>query len=137
MLNQLLRLTLVSSVLLWLRPRWRGLLLLSVFVLLVHVLHGEFLGYVELSGNDAWLVHSFVLKWVSLIVALLVYYVFAVSGLKGTQLSPRKQETAVREVTSTKPGEDDGFDFLRHKGSLQSRAEKLLSRPDRKGEANK
>ena len=26
MLNQLLRFTLVSSLLLWLRPRWRGLL---------------------------------------------------------------------------------------------------------------
>ena len=66
MLNQLLRFTLVSSILLWLRPRWKGLLTLGVVVILVHVLHGEYLGYVELSGDDSLLIWSYVVKWLAL-----------------------------------------------------------------------
>ena len=67
MLNQLLKFTLVSSLLLWLKPRWRGLLGLSVFVLLVHILHAEYLGYVELSGNSDFLVASYFVKWLGLV----------------------------------------------------------------------
>ena len=130
MLNQLLKFTLVSSVLLWLKPRWRGLLALAIFVVLVHVFHSEYLGYVELSGNKTYLVASYFLKWLGLLAGLVVYYVFAVAGLRvaGTQ-------NAI-ERARNKPGEDavsgvaddanDGFDFLREKKELQSKADKLL-----------
>ncbi len=136
MLNQLLKFTLVSSALLWLRPRWKGLLALIVFVVLVHVLHGEYLGYVELSDDRSLLVWSYVIKWVALISGMLAYFVLAIKGLgrSAAQPSGRKQARKARamdassdEAVST-TGADDGFDFLRKKKQLDSEAEKLLHR---------
>ena len=129
MLNQLLKVTLISSLLLWLRPRWRGLLTLSVSVVLVHVLHGEYLGYVELSGNDAFLVWSFVLKWLALLCAVTVYLVMTLSSSRGEQ-SGEGHRRIKGPASSPPEGEDDGFEFLRRKKNLDSRAEKLLSRQD-------
>jgi len=126
MLNQLLRFTLVSSLLLWLRPRWRGLLLLAVFVVLVHVLHGEYLGYVTLSGNDAFLVWSYVLKWLALGVGVLAYFLFAVvnAGRGERAQAPKRAES--RRAVAPEQANDDGFDFLRRKKTLQGRADKII-----------
>ena len=128
MLNQLLKFTLVSSVLLWLRPRWRGLLALIVFVLLVHVLHGEYLGYVELSENSDFLVWSYALKWLALTLGVFAYFLLAIVGLG------RKEETPPPPASSTDsrppPTSErarDGFDFLREKKDLQGKADKVLA----------
>ncbi|GAB5451763.1 MAG: hypothetical protein Hals2KO_20910 [Halioglobus sp.] len=136
MLNQLLRFTLVSGALLWLRPRWKGLLALIVFVVLVHVLHGEYLGYVELSGNDEFLVWSFVLKWLALVSGVLAYLFLAVLRTAGgtvssIDLSKSTELSAAKKPTQI-PAKNDGFDFLRDKKQLQTRAEKLLNRELRK-----
>ena len=136
MLNQLLKFTLVSSALLWLRPRWKGLLALVVFVLMVHVLHGEYLSYVELSENDEFLVWSYVVKWTALILGVLVYFLVVLSG-GGSAAEPaalfetrNKPRALPRGGAATDSAVDDGFDFLRDKKQLQSRAEKLLAKPD-------
>ncbi len=136
MLNQLLRFTLVSSALLWLRPRWRGLLALTVSVLLIHVLHGEYLGYVELSGDRSFLVWSYVVKWVGLIVAVAIYVLLAVYGMKPgarsrTPAAPvntkRPVEPAAGKTASAPNAQDDGFDFLRQKKRLENRADKVIA----------
>jgi len=129
MLNQLLKVTLISSFLLWLRPRWRGMLALSLVVILVHVLHAEYLGYVELSGNDALLIVSFVVKWSVLVVAVTVYLVMTLTRPQGKISavdSRRKKKFSAGEIDAAS-GEDDGFEFLRKKKRLESRAEKMLS----------
>lgn len=141
MLNQLLRFTLVSSALLWLRPRWRGLLALTASVVLIHILHGEYLGYVELSGNSDFLVLSYVCKWVALTVVVSLYVLLAVYGLKspvrkrGTALpdaySPAKAEHAETGGAKTGAVRDDGFDFLRAKKTLESRADKVIRKNPR------
>ena len=82
MLNQLLRFTLVSSILLWLRPRWRGLLALIVLVIMLHLLHSEYLGYVELSGDRSLLIWSYVFKWTVLLLGILSYLFLSLSGSK-------------------------------------------------------
>lgn len=131
MLNQLLKFTLVSSLLLWLRPRWKSLLALAGAVILVHVLHGEYLNYVELSGNDGFLVWSFALKWFALLAAVAVYIGYLLLGARGG--------TATRETTSAdaprplpeRAGQDDGFDFLRDKAQLQTRADKVITSKQR------
>ncbi len=132
MLNQLLRFTLVSGALLWLRPRWKGLLALIVFVVLVHVLHGEYLGYVELSGNDEFLVWSFVLKWLALVSGVLAYLFLAVLRTAGGKTSPtdvsKSAESPAAGKPALNPAKNDGFDFLRDKKQLETRAEKLLNR---------
>jgi len=128
MLNQLLRFTLVSSVLLWLRPRWRGLLVLAAFVVMVHLLHGEYLRYVELSQNQSFLVWSYGIKWLALVIGVSVYMLFAFpsSGNRNRMKMGAAQEPSDRQPDATVA--DDGFDFLRRKKSLESRAEKVLSK---------
>ena len=128
MLNQLLKFTLVSSLLLWLKPRWKGLLALCVSVILVHVIHGEYLGYVELSDDRSFLVWSYVLKWLALLAAVVVYLISILSGPRkaGTRAGNGRIARAPDEQV-TGP-DDDGFDFLRHKAELKNRADMLISR---------
>jgi hypothetical protein len=130
MLNQLLKFTLISSLLLWLKPRWRGLLALSLLVLLVHVFHGEFISYVELSGDQSYLVWSYVIKWLVLIVGVLVYFYFALPGPGGRAANAEATRDTKARYAAVTPPHDDGFDFLRGKKRLQNRAEKILSKPD-------
>ena len=127
MLNQLLKFTLVSSALLWLRPRWRGLLVLACAVLLIHVLHSEYLEYVLLSSNDTNLVLSYGIKWAALLVVATTYVAFLLSGASPSHR--RRNEAAAppeKRRVDTAPA-DDGFDFLRNKKRLQSRAEKVIA----------
>ncbi|NQX89137.1 MAG: hypothetical protein HRT77_10790 [Halioglobus sp.] len=123
MLNQLLKFTLVSSLLLWLRPRWKGLLVLCVSVLLVHIMHAEYLGYVELSGDRSFLVWSYVLKWLVLILAVVIYLFFVLSGSR--KVEPDKAKW--REPLANQGTADDGFDFLRQKDQLKSRADMVIN----------
>lgn len=133
MLNQLLKFTLFTTVWLWLKPRWRGLLALAVFVLMVNILHSEYLDYVELSGEKQHLVWSFAIKWALIILGLAVYAL--ATSLMGKPAATSKKKAGKKVPDSkaatgddgTKPAGDDGFDFLRKKKVLETRADKLIS----------
>ncbi|MDG2045886.1 MAG: hypothetical protein P8J79_01615 [Halioglobus sp.] len=127
MLNQLLKFTLISSVLLWLKPRWRGLLALSVVVIAIHTFHGEYLDYAERSGDYSFLLWSYIIKWIALTAAVLLYIVCTIAG-QNKQM-PRVDETRIKKNSrgNAPPSADDGFDFLRTKRHLQSRADKILA----------
>jgi hypothetical protein len=128
MFNQILKITLFTTIWFWLKPRWRSLLAFTVYVLFVHYLHREYLDYVEISGDQGFLVWSYVLKWVLLVSGLATYLIFGGIGVKAppTKRPPRDQnETATDPSTSN---EDDGFDFLREKKHLQSQADKLIEK---------
>ncbi len=51
---------------------------LSVVVVVVHVFHGEYLDYAELSGSQSFLVWSYIIKWSALIVAVVVYIAYVI-----------------------------------------------------------
>lgn len=125
MLNQLLKFTLVSSVLLWLKPRWKGLLALGVAVFLIHVFHGEYLSYVELSRDNSLLVWSYVLKWIALIAVAGLYFFLVLFGLRKSA-APSVKARKGQSPQEQSPGVGDGFDFLRQKKSLQNRAEMII-----------
>jgi len=127
MLNQLLKFTLISSLLLWLKPRWRSLLAFCVLVILVHVLHGEYLGYVELTGDRSFLIWSYIVKWMALIAGLLIYILYTISGPKARTLGAKESKIRKEYPTKSNPIADDGFDFLREKKHLQNRAEKIIT----------
>lgn len=131
MLNQLLKFTLISSLLLWLKPRWRSLLAFCVLVILVHLLHGEYLGYVELSGDRSFLVWSYLVKWAALTVGLLAYIFYIISG--PNTRAAGADESSIRKNQPKKVTRlaDDGFDFLRGKKHLQNRAEKIITQKKR------
>lgn len=131
MFNQLLKITLFTSVWLWLKPRWRGLLAIIVFVLLVNILHREYLDYVSISEDKAMLVWSFVVKWGLIIIGVLLYFLSATLGGKPAQARPAAKDKAGTDTPrqAGKPeGGDDGFNFLREKKVLENRADKLLKR---------
>lgn len=128
MLNQLLKVTLFASIWLWLKPRWRGLAVLLVFVVLVNLLHAEYLGYVELSENKDFLIWSYLLKWLLLFAAVIAYIVLPVRGNSGNSSAATSPRQTRPPSTGGATSEDDGFDFLRNKKELQSRADKLLER---------
>jgi hypothetical protein len=129
MLNQLLKFTLISSLLLWLKPRWRGLLALCALVLMVHTFHGEYLDYAERSGDQSFLVWSYVIKWIALTAGVLVYMAYMITGQNNRAQSVHETRIKKKEKkkVNTIPMADDGFDFLRKKKHLQSRADKIVA----------
>ena len=127
MLNQLLKFTLLSSLLLWLKPRWRSLLAFCALVMLVHIAHSEYLRYVELSGDQSWLVWSYVVKWIVLLSGTLAYIFYGVSGPKTLAKVQEKPGVLRQNNPSNSAVTDDGFEFLRNKKRLQNRADKLVA----------
>lgn len=128
MFNQLLKITLFTSLWLWLKPRWRGLLAIIVFVLLVNILHREYLDYVSISEDKAMLIWSFVVKWGLIIIGVLLYFLSATLGGKPAQAKTGKSKAGVEASRQTGADGDDGFNFLREKKTLENRADKLLNR---------
>lgn len=133
MFNQLLKITLFTSAWLWLKPRWRGLLAIIVFVLLVNILHQEYLDYASISEDKAMLAWSFVVKWGLIIIGVLLYFISALFGGKpvagkAAAVKPVKSKTGDAAVQKPAGNTDDGFDFLREKKTLENKADKLLTR---------
>ena len=129
MLNQILKFTLFTSLWMWLRPRWRGLLALLVFIGLVTLGHREYLDYVTLSGDKDFLIWSYAVKWLLIASGLLVYFLLVVMWPRPRQTRAGKSTGSKGQAATTAAEpEDDGFDFLRSKKRLQSRAEKLLDK---------
>ena len=128
MFNQLLKFTLITTVWFWLKPRWRGLLILSVFVVLVNMLHGEYVSYVEISGDQTFLVWSYIVKWTLLGLSFLVYFLFGAVGVKVKPPVESKTEAKSSDSANSIHNKNDGFDFLRNKKHLESRADKIIKR---------
>lgn len=126
MLNQILKVTMITSIWLWLKPRWRALLAFIVSIVIITVVHREYVNYVEISGNQAFLVWSYILKWSALLLCILVYWLVTAWGI-GVKKPTRATSTGKPAAPLPKTdGQDDGFDFLRRKKKLNSQAEKLL-----------
>ena len=108
----------------FLKPRWKGLLALLAFWFLVSFLHGEYRGYVELSGDTDYLIMAALTK-IGLYLAGFLMYVLAVERkiLKRTQVEIEQQHEAENPLHR-----DDGFDFIRRKKKLRSPAEQLLKK---------
>ena len=126
MLNQILRITVITSVWLWLKPRWRALLAFIASIVIISIAHREYVNYVEISGNQSFLVWSYILKWSALLICILVYWLVSAWGIGMKKpVTPKSSAEPARPASGTE-GQDDGFDFLRRKKKLLSQADKLL-----------
>src|SRR5688572_7725922 len=94
MLNQILKFTVITSLWLWLKPRWRALLAFIVSIVLITVVHSEYVNYVEISGNQGLLVWSYILKWSALLICIIVYWLVSAWGIGGKRPESAQVENA-------------------------------------------
>lgn len=106
----------------FLKPRFKGLLVLIVFWFLVSFLHGEYVSYVELSGDTAFIIRAALIK-IGLYVLGFALYIFTVER---KILNRTQHEIEAKHQLEHTDTQDDGFDFIRQKKKLQSPADQLL-----------
>ena len=116
----------------WFKNRWRSTLALALFLALTAVIHDEYIEYVELTNEARFLFASYFIKWVGIVIGVSLYVLLNV--LRGASMKPkgilnrnRKPPDATLVSSLSLDDEDDGFNFLREKGRLESRAEKLIN----------
>lgn len=144
-LNQLLKFTLVSGFLLWLRRRWKWLAGCGGVIAAAIYLHGEFLDYVaalppgseEATIAGDYIAVAFAIKNVVIFASLLTYFLVEMRASKrGRKHRPRSVDVAGTAEPGPSPRRgseagddpktDDGFDFLRHGRKLENRADKVI-----------
>ncbi len=108
----------------FLKPRFKGLLVLIAFWFIVRFLHTEYLSYVSLSGDTEHLILASLIKITLYLLAFLVY-VFTVER---RILKRSSSEIEARQLQARAAGTDDGFDFLRQKNKLDSPTDQLLKK---------
>ncbi|EED34489.1 hypothetical protein NOR51B_426 [Luminiphilus syltensis NOR5-1B] len=118
----------------WLKTRWRGTLALIVIILLTSLLHDEYVEYVELTDNDELLIASYLVKWCINLIALGLYFVYSFRrtlaqppAVKAPDKTIRPDGSDKRQTRQPAP-KGDGFDAIRNKAHLGSKADKLLER---------
>lgn len=143
MLNQLLKFTLVSGFLLWLRRRWKWLLGCASVIVAAMYLHAEFLAYVaalppesdRAAAASEYISAAFFAKNVVILGSLLTYFLVEMRASRRSRDKPRRATSPAvsRQNTAAEAGSagnddapDDGFDFLRHGRKLENRAEKVI-----------
>ena len=113
MLNNLLKLSALVITGRFLKPRFKGLLILIVFWLLVRLLHAEYISYL-------W--QAALIKITLYIVGFCAYFMIVERRI----LLHSKLEQEEQKNQLLLAGEDDGFNFLRAKKKLSSKSEQLL-----------
>ena len=145
MLNQILKFAFVSSIALFLRRRWKRLSACIAAILVAAYAHSEYLDYVaalpvetqKAAGASEFVLAAFVLKNLVIGVAILVVAVpelrYSQSRRRrgiGEEKSPKTAAKSSPKIAepglADDPSNDDGFDFLRHRGRLRTRNEQIL-----------
>lgn len=140
MLNQILKFTLVSSIALFLRKRWKRLSGCALAIVAAVYIHGEYLDYVgalpagtpDAAQAGEYLLTAFLLKNAVIAAAVLVIVVLEVRASRGKRTAAGRTEDTASSATpqdaplSSEERQGDGFDFLRKRGKLASRTEQLI-----------
>jgi hypothetical protein len=122
MLNQLLKFGMLIATGRFLKQRWRGVLGVLAVWLVLWVVHGEFVSYVELSGDRRFVLHASLMKLALYALSIAVYvwrverplWPKAAVPAAGTTISPANAAKMPVKPLPLAAG-DDGFDFLRIK----------------------
>lgn len=121
MINQLLKLGALIATGRFFKQRWRGVFAVFAVWLALWIVHGEFVRYVELSGDTRYVLHASIAKLVvyALSIAVYVWRVERPLWPKTTPAPaaplPSSQHKPAATRPATLPQGDDGFDFLRRK----------------------
>ena len=134
MINQLLKLGVLIATGRFLKPRFKGLLWVAAVWLLLWFVHSDYVEYVQLSGDTSFVMKAALIKTglYALSIALYVLLVERRLWPKPVKMPPSQAAATALPATATatepllRPGQDDGFDFLRDKRKLRDQAEDLL-----------
>lgn len=135
MINGLLKLTLFAAALRWLKPRFRMLIISVVLLLIVNLAHSQYVEYVTITSKFDYLEVSYLLKFVLWIAILAAYYFFVEVRIIVGREQQSRRGTSADTTQPTQPGSPesgagsvaDGFDYLRGKSKLESRADKVIA----------
>lgn len=122
MLNNLLKLSALIVTGRFLKPRFKGLLFLILFWILVRFLHAEYISYVQLSADTSFLWQASLIKIVLYILGFCVYFL----AVERRILLNSKFDQIDKKNQLLLAGDDDGFNFLREKKKLSSKSDQLL-----------
>ena len=118
MINQLLKVGVLIATGRFFKQRWRGVLAVLAVWIVLWVVHGEYVRYVELSGNTQYVLHASILKIFVYLLSIAVYVWRVERPLWPKTPAPVTPVTVVPSSPSKSAaptGGDDGFDFLRIK----------------------
>jgi prolipoprotein diacylglyceryltransferase len=128
MLKLFLKFTAIVWIAKTLKPRWKGLLFLFGSILAMLVAHNEYLSYVVITEDHAYLKASYWLKYTSVLLALLIYVMFQELPLRRSKALTEANDNMLRNLDIKEVA--DGFDFLREKKQLKTHGEQLLDKPE-------
>lgn len=126
MINQLLKLGALIATGRFFKQRWRGVLAVFAVWLALWIVHGEFVQYVELSGDTRYVLHASIAKLVVYALSIAVYVWRVERPLWPKTPAPAAPPASPNKLAATKTPSsqpatlaqgDDGFDFLRRKKS--------------------
>lgn len=125
MLRSTTRFVALYALLRWLKPRWIRLVFLVISLVLISYSHSEYLRYVEITADPTSLAFSYQLKY-ALTVIVFVSFLISLRFMPSKNIS--KSESKKLTFRTKSVDMDDGFDFLRDKKELTSRADKILKK---------
>src|SRR5688500_17961022 len=128
MITQFLKVGFLIATGRFLKPRWKGLLWIVGIWLVLRFVHAEFVSSVALSGDTRYVLHASLLKMLLYALTLGVYVWTVERPLwpKPAAVPIPSPNLPANSQMTTLPKGDDGFDFLRDKEKLRTRAEQLL-----------
>ena len=119
MINQLLKVGVLIATGRFFKQRWRGVLAVLAVWIALWVVHGEFVRYVELSGNTQYVLHASIAKLVVYLLSIAIYVWRVERPLWPKTPAPVAPAALTHSSAPPKPttliSGDDGFDFLRNK----------------------
>lgn len=103
---------------------------LVILIILIIYFHGEFLSWVNLSGDKSLLTYSYIIKNILIAMAILFFFLKTKKLKTNSELS--KNKIPNEHSIYTKEKKDDYFDKFRKKKELRSETDILLSRDEKK-----
>ena len=119
-----------SKVLFWAKPDAKifikGIVFAAIFILLVIYFHSEYLNWVSLSENKAYLNASYIIKNLLILISLIILFLYL--------RKPRQKnypKVKGEEKIYTKNTNEDYFDKFRKKKELRTEAEQILRKDEK------
>jgi len=130
-LNQIIGIILATKLMTWALPDSKrfikGISITAVTILTIMYFHGEYLKWVELSGNTSFLTFSYFIKNIIILILLFILFFY----LK----KPKRKTSPIvkgEEKIYTKYSGDAYFDKFRNKEKLRTKGEQILKKNDKK-----